>query len=311
MGDGVVIDTDVKMVGNLLVDGNIETKGEVYAEGDIISEGYIYSNEGIATLGDVDIAGDAIVLGTALYQNGLTVVGETVTDSAYVNSFLDAQEIYSRGNIYAENAISSPYVRASLGLFSEGDLLVAQNSFVDGSNYVGGDSFIQGNVYTDGNLYANNGAAYLKTVFADVIFDNNGNYLIDPSEISRVNIMRANRYAAGTPNGTLNMNANNILLAAENESCTSASEECATSLEGFWDMESLYVKRESTDEWIRLVDWLQEIQDTSENIEDEVDAISDDVFNGPSNPYVECRETNWPRRGAYIHGQFFADAICP
>lgn len=311
LGDGVVIDTDVKMVGNLLVDGNIETKGEVYAEGDIISEGYIYSNEGIATLGDVDIAGDAIVLGTALYQNGLTVVGETVTDSAYVNSFLDAQEIYSRGNIYAENAISSPYVRASLGLFSEGDLLVAQNSFVDGSNYVGGDSFIQGNVYTDGNLYANNGAAYLKTVFADVIFDNNGNYLIDPSEISRVNIMRANRYAAGTPNGTLNMNANNILLAAENESCTSASEECATSLEGFWDMESLYVKRESTDEWIRLVDWLQEIQDTSENIEDEVDAISDDVFNGPSNPYVECRETNWPRRGAYIHGQFFADAICP
>jgi len=307
LGNGVVIDTDAKLVGNLLVDGDIETKGEVYAEGDIISEGFMYSNEGISTLGDMDVAGSAIVLGTGLFQNGLSVIGETITDTAYVNSFLEAQEVYSRGNVYANTAISAPYVRASVGLFSEGDLMVARDSFIGGSQYIEKDVFVKGNVYTEGDLVANQGAAYLSTAFADVIFDNNGNYLLDPSDISRVNVMRANRYAAGTPGGTLNMNANSILFAAEDEACTSSSASCATSLEGFWDMESLYVKRESTDQWIRLVDWLDDINTLTEDIDNNLDDAIDD-YNEVEVGYLEC----FPVHGGVIFkGTFRANWNCP
>lgn len=293
LGDGVVIDTDAKFIGNILVDGDIETLGEIYSEGDIITEGFLYANEGISTLGDADVAGSAIVLGAGIFQNGLNVIGETSTDSVNVSSFVEAQEVYSRGNVYAETAISSPYVRASVGLYSEGDLLVIRDSFVGGNSYVGQNAFIQGDVYSEGNLIANEGASYLGSTFVDVIYDNNGNYMLDPSDISRVNVMRANRYAAGAAGATLNMNANSILFAAESESCTSASAECATSLEGFWDLENLYVRRDNPPDtgvarWERLVDWLDDIQATTEQINNNVDDIIDDFNDDPTAPYLEC-----------------------
>lgn len=308
LGNGVVIDTDAKVVGNITVDGDIETKGEIYADGDIVTEGHFYSNEGISTLGDVDVAGNVIVLGTGLFQNGISVIGETSTDTAYVNGFLEAQEVYSRGNVYANTAVSAPYVRASVGLFSEGDLLVSKDSFIGGNQYIEGDTSIKGNLYAEGDIIANQGAAYLGTVFADMVFDNNGNYLLDPSDISRVNVMRANRYAAGTTGGTLNMNADKILFAAENDACTSASESCATSLEGFWDMESLFVKRESTNQWVRLVDWLTEINNTQDEINDNLEEVIDDYDNNVNTDHIEC----WPvYGGVYFKGKFIENGHCP
>lgn len=286
LGDGVVIDTDVKYIGNILVDGDIETLGEIYAEGDIITEGFLYANEGISTLGDADIAGSAIVLGAGVFQNGLNVIGEVSTDSVNVSSFVEAQEIYSRGNVYAETAISSPYVRASVGLYSEGELLVVRDSFIGGSSYIGQNALIQGDVYSEGNLIANQGASYLGSTFVDVIYDNNGNYMLDPSEISRVNVMRANRYAAGAAGATLNMNANSILFAAESEACTSGSEDCATALEGFWDIENLYVKRGS--EWWKLGAWLEDIQATTEQLDSNVEDIKDEWDEEPGVDYLKC-----------------------
>lgn len=293
LGDGVVIDTDAKFVGNILVDGDIETLGEIYAEGDIISEGFLYANEGISTLGDADITGSAIVLGSGIFQNGLNVIGETNTDSVNVSSFVEAQEVYSRGNVYAETAISSPYVRASVGLYSEGDLLVVRDSFIGGNTYVGDNVFVKGDVYSEGNLIANQGSAYLGATFVDVIYDNNGNYMLDPSDISRVNVMRANRYAAGAPNATLNMNANSILFAAESESCTTGSAECATSLEGFWDIENLFVRRDNPPDtgiarWERLADWLEDINLTTNQIDTNIDTVVDEFNTNPNLDYLEC-----------------------
>jgi hypothetical protein len=308
LGSGVVIDTDTKVVGNVLVDGDIETKGEIFADGDIITEGFLYSNEGISTLGDVDVAGNTIVLGTGLFQNGLSVIGETSSDTAYVNSFLEAQEVYSRGNVYANTAISAPYVRASVGLYSEGDLLVSKDSFIGGNQYVDGDTFVTGSIYTEGDLVANEGASYLGTAFADIIFDNNGNYLLDPSDISRVNVMRANNFAAATAGGTLNMNANSILFAAEDENCTTASESCATSLEGFWDMENLFVKRESDNTWLPLVTWLDEIQASTEAIDENLEEIKDDYDSNVDTGYIEC----WPvHNGVIFKGNLIVNGRCP
>ena len=144
--------------------------------------------------------------------------------------------------------------------------------------------------------------------FADMVFDNNGNYLLDPSDISRVNVMRANRYAAGTTGGTLNMNADKILFAAENDACTSASESCATSLEGFWDMESLFVKRESTNQWVRLVDWLTEINNTQDEINDNLEEVIDDYDDNVNTDHIEC----WPvYGGVYFKGKFIENGHCP
>jgi hypothetical protein len=312
LGDGVVIDTDAKFVGNILVDGDIETLGEIYADGDIISEGFLYANEGISTLGDADVTGSAIILGSGIFQNGLNVIGETNTDSVNVSSFVEAQEVYSRGNVYAETAISSPYVRASVGLYSEGDLLVVRDSFIGGNTYVGENIFVQGDVYSEGNLIANQGSSYLGATFADVIYDNNGNYMLDPSDISRVNVMRANRYAAGAANATLNMNANSILFAAESELCTTASDQCATSLEGFWDIENLFVRRDNppdtgTPRWERLGDWLEDINITTTAIDNTVTDIID-VVNDPNIDYLECIEVY---SGVIFRGTFQKWAQCP
>lgn len=308
LGSGVVIDTDAKIVGNIVVDGDIETKGEIYAQGDVISEGFLYANDGISTLGDVDVAGNSVVLGSGLFQNGLNVIGETSTDTAYVNSFLEAQEVYSRGNVYADTAVSAPYVRASVSLFSDGDLLVARDSFIGGNQYVTEDAFITGSVYADGDLIANEGSSYLSTVFADVIFDNNGSYLLDPSDISRVNIMRANRYAAGTPGGAMNVNANSVLFAAEDDTCTAGSAECATSLEGYWDLERLYVKRESTDEWIRLVDWMSEMQTTTEQVDQNLDEVINDYEDNFDRDYLDCWDIP---SGRIYRGQRQNGQVCP
>jgi prepilin-type N-terminal cleavage/methylation domain-containing protein len=299
VGDGVVIDTDAYFTGFFNVKGDTEIEGLVDIAGDLITEGNVYIEESLVVQDNVDIWGDQYVLGNTVHGGSVEVIGSVIADTLTASSYVKAQDLFAEGSVYAEQAISSPVVRATDGLFSEADLSVAGNSLISGNSYIEENLIAEGNIFTSKDLIAQNGSSYLNNVFADVIYDTDGDFMIDPSGVSRMNIMRADRISPSSSalgdQGKLQLNSNNILFASEVDGCDTASAECATSLEGFWDIDNLWVKIKNssgTEEWVLLLDWISEIHTNASNAEANADSIGDATNTAPvaepNEPVVEC-----------------------
>jgi prepilin-type N-terminal cleavage/methylation domain-containing protein len=312
LGDGLVIDTDMYAVGDIKSMGDIEVEGDILSEGNVFVEEAIYSKGSIITESDIEVWGDQYVLGQTFINGGANVFGTLTADRVRSNTFIEAREISANGGIYAGQLVNAPIIRASVNLISEGDLTVAGDSVVGGNEYIEGNSVTQGTIFAGEDLIADGGNSYLDNVFATAIYDNDGNYVIDPSGISRLNVMRADKLAPSTSGGVLSMNSNEFLFAAESAECNAASEECATALEGYLDMENLYVKNINTGNWERLVDWIARIQATADENEvaigedDDADDNADDDDAGFTGP--ECYVVSG---GIMYYGNFVENGICP
>jgi len=308
LGSGLVIDTDVYSIGDIKNLGDVEVEGDILTKGNVFSDGAVYAKGPIISESDLEVWGDQYVLGQTFLNGNTDVFGTLSADRIRSNTFIEAREISADGGIYAGQLVNAPVVRAAASLVSEGDLTVAGDTVIGGSEYVEGSSITQGTLYSGSDIIADTGTAYLNNVFASAIYDNDGTYMLDPSGISRLNIMRADKIAPSTSGGTLALNSNNILFASESNDCTAASEDCATALEGYWDIENLHVKNTETGEWERLVDWIARIQSASES----EDAGTDpDTGSGSAND-IDCR-TGFQdgRRGAFYEGIFHPYATCP
>ena len=304
LGDGLVIDTDLYAVGDIKSMGDFDVKGDILTEGSVFVDGTVYTKESIITESDMEVWGNNYVLGQTFINGGASVFGTLSADKIRSNTFVEAREVSANGGVYAGQLVNAPVVRASVNLVSEGDLTVAGDSVVGGNEYVEGNSITEGTLYSGGDLIADTGSSYLNNVFASAIYDNDGTYMVDPSGISRLNIMRADKLAPSTSGGTLSVNSNEILFAAESSECNSASESCATALEGYWDIENLYVKNLETNQWERLVDWMSRIQQLAD------EGSGGDTDNGNTTPPLGgvCRSSNG---GAIIDGIFYPDRECP
>lgn len=305
LGDGLVIDTDLYAVGDMKNMGDIEVGGDILTEGNIFVDGALYSQGAIITESDIEVWGNQYVLGDSFINGGANIFGTLTADRIRSNTFIEAREISAHGGVYAGQLANAPVIRASVNLISEGDLTVAGDTVIGGSEYIEGNSITQGTVYAGGDLIADNGTAYFNNIFATAIYDNDGEYMIDPSGISRLNIMRADKLAPSTSGGTLSVNSNEILFAAESANCNEASEDCATALEGYWDIENLFVKNLESNEWERLVDWISRIQEIANQDEEP----GDDNSGGDDDP--ECiygyHNGQW---GSWQYGRFYPGQEC-
>lgn len=308
LGDGLVIDTDLYAVGDMRNMGDVEVEGDILTEGNVFVDGSIYSKGAIVTESDMEIWGNNYVLGQTFVNGGANIFGTLTADRIRSSTFIEAREISADGGVYAGQLVNAPVVRASVNLVSEGDLSVAGDSVIGGDEYIDGNSITEGTLYSGDDLIADVGTSYLNNVFASAIYDNDGAYMIDPSGISRLNVMRADKLAPSTSGGTLSVNSNEILFAAESSECNAASESCATALEGYWDIENLHVKNLESGEWERLVDWISRIQELADQNEETID----NTDTGGNTPYLACT-MGWRggEPGAWINGVFRPDVVCP
>ncbi len=319
IGDGVVVDTDAYISGFLSVKGDTEIEGMVNVEGDLIAEGNVYIEENLVIQENIDVWGDQYILGNTMHGGSVEVIGNVMADTLTVNSYIKAQDVYAQGNVYADQSISSPTIRATSGLYSEADLSVAGNSLIVGNSYIEENLIAEGNIFTDQNLIAQNGNSYLNNVFASVMYDTDGDYVVDPSGISRLNVMRADRISpsasASGGAGQIALNSNNILFASEMEGCESATADCATSLEGYWDIDNLWVKIKDPDDesgtaekWVLLVDWIGEIYANASKAEEVVEEIGENTNTGRRNDYLECVRGY---DGIWFKGSWRPRQVCP
>jgi type II secretory pathway pseudopilin PulG len=261
IGDGLVIDTDTLISGNTTIKGDMDITGDILANSNIaISESILIKGEAI-TENDSVVSDSLFVLGDANYNDNITVFG--TLDAAAINSstFVESNEISALNNIYSEAIVNAPIIRAYSALFSDGDAITSGDSVTAGSSYVGGNRAITGTIATTGDLIAEDGVSYLGNSFASTIFDNDGDFLIDPDGISRTNITRAEQIATSTSGGQLSLNSNKFLLAREDINCTSAAEDCATTVSGYVDMEEIKVKSPGSGKWISFIDLLNGVEE--------------------------------------------------
>lgn len=315
LGSGLVIDTDLYAVGNLKNMGDIEVDGDLLTEGSAFVDGAVYARGQIITESDMEVWGNQYVLGQTFINGDANVFGTISADRVRASTFIEAREISATGGIYAGQLVNAPVIRASVNLVSEGDLTVAGDTIIGGNEYIEGNSITQGTLYSGGDLIADSGASYLGNVFASVIYDNEGNYMLDPSGISRLNVMRADKLAPSTSGGTLSLNSNNFLFTSESDSCDVASDSCATALEGYWDIESLYVKNVANGNWERLVDWMSRIQTKADENQDKIDNPSTPPstgYEGWIDPEADCMSGEYKGvGGVWKYGIFYPREVCP
>jgi type II secretory pathway pseudopilin PulG len=260
IGDGLVIDTDTLISGNTFIKGNFDISGDILANSNFATEGSILVKGEIITESDSGISGNLFVLGDANYNNDVTVFG--TLDAAAISSqtFIESNEISALNNIHSNTIVNAPIVRAYSALFSDGGAITSGDSITAGDSYVGGVRAVSGTIATASDLIAEDGTSYLGNVFASAIFDPDGDFLIDPSDISRTNITRAEKIAPSTSGGNLAINSNRVLLAREDMSCIAATEDCATKVSGYVDMEKVKIKSPGTGNWIGFVDYLNGLE---------------------------------------------------
>ncbi len=272
IGDGLAIDTDFNVVGNTKIKGDLDNAGDVFANTSLMSERAILAGREVIIERDAEVVGDQFVLGDANYNDNVVVFGTVDAIMANSNTFVEANEVSALNNISSDTIINAPVIRSSSGMFSDGGIVASGDKLVTGDSYVRGNRAITGDVVTSGDVIADNGTAYLGNVFASALFDPDGDFLIDPSGISRTNITRAESIVSSTSGSKLGLNGNRILFAREDISCTSASQECATKVGGYVDMEDVMIKSPGDGSWIGFVDYLNGLETY---IEDQSNVISD------------------------------------
>jgi len=259
LGDGVVFDTDVYIKGSISNDLNINTKGDLYSSGDVSSEQSIISVSGIGTDGDIDSAGDLNVSQNGMFGSGAISKRETNTNSLSVNSYIEAQNYYVLGSVVAGRAASSQYTRASEMLISDQDLSVTNDATHTGSVSIDNNMYNSKDMYVEGNLAAETGSTYLSQMYTDMIIDNDGNYILDPSNVSLLDTLRNNTMAASVNGESLNLNADSIYFASEDITCNVNDlnySECATKVGGHVDLSALMIKSPADGTWVSFLDVL-------------------------------------------------------
>lgn len=260
IGDGLVIDTDMVISGNSRILGDVDVAGDIVANTNIILERSLLSKGNIIAEGSSEVVGDQYILGNANYNSDMMAFGTVDATMIKSATFLEGNEISASNNISSNVIVNAPTLRASAGLFSDGeavvsgDIVSAQNSYVSGARTVGGS------VLTGEDLIANTGTSYLNGMFTSVIFDTDGDYLVDLSGITRTNITRAEKIVTSNTGENLNLSSNRVLLAREDVNCNAASEACATSVSGYIDMEKVRIKSPGNGTWIGLIDYLNGLE---------------------------------------------------
>jgi len=275
VGDGLVIDTDINIVGNSIIKGDLDNSGDIFANTNVIAEESILVGREIISEGSTEVVGNQYILGDANYNNDVAVFG--TLDSAMINSrtFAEANEVSATNNISSENIINAPIIRAASGLFSDGDSVASGDTIVGGDSYVAGTRAITGSIIGEGDIVADNGTAYLGNVFASALFDPDGDFLIDPSGISRTNITRAESIVSSTSGSKLGLNGNRIRFGREDITCTTLSQECATQVGGYVDMEEVKIKSPGDGNWIGFVEYLNGLENYVESQADDASTIAE------------------------------------
>ena len=260
IGDGLVIDTDLNIVGNSVVKGDIENSGSIYTEGNLLSDNGLLSGRDIIVEEDSEVSGNQYILGDANYNDNVAVFGTIDSTILNASTFLDANDISATNSVSSDVIVNGPIVRASAAMYSDGDMVISNDAIISGDSFVGQDRAVTGSIIGEGDIIADKGTSYLGNVFASAIFDPDGDYLIDPNGISRTYITRSEKIISSTSGTKLGLNANKILFARESIECESAVEDCATSVGGYVDMENVKIKSPGTGEWVSFIETLNGLE---------------------------------------------------
>lgn len=259
LGDGVVFDTEVYFKGSLSNDLNIDAGSDIIAQGDVTTDSQAVGVLGVGTDGSLDAAGDLNISQTGYFGDGLVSLNQLETNSMQVNSFIEAQDFYVLGSVVAERVVSSDYIRSADNLITDEDISVDANATYDGNISVDGSMFVGGDTFIKENIVADSGSAYLDDVYADMIIDNDGSYLIDPSSVSLLNTLRTERLAPSVSGDRLNINANAVYFASEDITCSYDDFDfanCASEIEGYVDLETVMIKSPADGDWVSIMDVL-------------------------------------------------------
>lgn len=260
IGDGLVIDTDMKVVGSSFIKGDLENAGDILVSTNIITERSLLAGRDIISQSDLEVLGKQYILGQANYNSDLAVFGTVDAVMMNVRTFAEANEISAINSINSDTIINSPIVRASSAMFSERGMVVSGDSLTSGNSYVSGNRATAGSIVANNDVIADRGTAYLGNIFASAIFDPSGDYLIDPSGISRTNIVRAENIVSSTSGSRLDLNGNRMLFAREDINCNTISEDCATKVSGYVDMEKIMIKSPGDGSWISFIQYLNGLE---------------------------------------------------
>lgn len=298
LGSGLVIDTDTYIKGSIQNDLNIDTKGQIIAGGDIITNQNSIALNGVGTGGNMDIAGNLTVSDQSVIANGIQSGGLFSTNILRADSIIDAQGYYVLGGVVAERVATSAYVRSSDMLISDQDISVTNDATTSGNVSVDQNLYIAGDTLVEGNLAFENGAAYLASLYSDFIIDNDGDYLIDPSNISLLNTLRTGNMAPSELGGKLNLNAQAIYFASEDITCDVADmdfTQCATEVGGYVDMSSIMIKSPADGEWISFLDVLNGFDEYNSNTDAEIYEIGEIITEPPPDPITgySCNGMNF------------------
>lgn len=289
LGSGLVFDTDSYIKGSMQNDLNIETKGEIIAGGDIITNQKSIAINGVGTGGNIDIAGDLTVSDESIFANGIQSGGQLSANVLRADSLIDAQGYYVLGGVVAERVVTSPYVRSSEMLISDQDISVTNDATMGGNISIEQNLYVGGETLIEGNLAVENGSSYLASVYSDFIIDNDGDYLLDPSNISLMNILRSGNLAPSEYGGKLNFNAQAIYFASEDVTCNLGDlnfEQCATEVGGYVDISEVHIKSPADGQWVSFLDVLNGFDEYNSNTIDEVDRIGQIITDAPPAPII-------------------------
>ncbi|MCF2901219.1 hypothetical protein L1267_12530 [Pseudoalteromonas sp. OFAV1] len=273
LGSGVVFDTDTYITGSLENDLNINTKGDIFSKGDISSKGELVTVRGVGTDGDLDTTANLNVTMGGLFNNGISTQRKLETNSLKANSFVESQNLYVLGSVIADRTASSKYIRSSDMLISDSDISVLDDYTSTGNVSIEGSSFNTGKTLIEGNLGSDEGNTYLSKTYADMIIDNNGNYILDPSHVSLVNTLRNNTMAPSVNGESLNLNANSIYFASEDITCNVADRDytrCSSKVSGYVDLENLMIRSPADSRWVGFLDVLNGMDQYNADIQGEI-----------------------------------------
>lgn len=278
LGSGIVFDTNSYIKGTLQNDLNIQSKGQVYSQGDIISDSNAIALGGIGSGGNLDVAGNLTVSDNSVLAGGLQSGSILSTNQLRVGSIIDAQGYYVLGTVVAERVATSQFVRASEMLISDQDISITEDGTFSGNLSVDQNLYTAADTFVEGNIAFENGASYLSSVYSDFIIDNDGDYLIDPSNISLLNLLRTGNLAPSQTGETLNLNAQAIYFASENIECNVNDrdfENCATSVGGYVNMEDIMIKSPEDSTWVSFLDVLNGFDQYNSDVQDEIYEIGE------------------------------------